>query len=330
MKLVDSFGRKIDYLRISITDHCNLKCYYCTPFSGRSHLERSEILTYEELLKLARAATKSGISKIRITGGEPLVRKGVVEFCRMLSELDGLKSLALTTNGIYLEEMAEPLFKAGVRRINISLDTLRPKRFERITGYDWLPRVLDGIRRAEQVGMHPIKINTVVMRGINDDEIEDLARLTLEKPYHVRFIELMPTDSSAYGDYNSLYMPVEEIMKKIHQIDRAQIGPATDSYGPARLCKLPGAIGKVGFIAPISWHFCGSCNRLRLTSEGKIKTCLFSQAEIDIKTPLRTGATQMEIINIIQRAVSEKPRRHHLNEKKHQIACRQAMRAIGG
>ena len=330
MKLVDSFGRKIDYLRISITDHCNLKCYYCTPFSGRSHLERSEILTYEELLKLARAATKSGISKIRITGGEPLVRKGVVEFCRMLSELDGLKSLALTTNGIYLEEMAEPLFKAGVHRINISLDTLRPERFERITGYNWLPRVLDGIRRAEQVGMHPIKINTVVMRGINDDEIEDLARLTLEKPYHVRFIELMPTDSSAYGDYNSLYMPVEEIMKKIHQIDRAQIGPATDSYGPARLCKLPGAIGKVGFIAPISWHFCGSCNRLRLTSEGKIKTCLFSQAEIDIKTPLRTGATQMEIINIFQRAVSEKPRRHHLNEKKHQIACRQAMGAIGG
>jgi cyclic pyranopterin phosphate synthase len=236
----------------------------------------------------------------------------------------------LTTNGIYLEEMAEPLFKAGVRRINISLDTLRPKRFAKITGYDWLSRVLAGIKRAEQIGMHPIKINTVVMRGINDDEIEDLARLTQEKPYHVRFIELMPTDSSAYGDYESLYVPVEEIMKKISQIDRAQIGPATDSYGPAKLCKLPGATGKVGFIAPISWHFCGSCNRLRLTAEGKIKTCLFSQDEIDIKTPLRSGATQNEIINTFQRAVSEKPRRHHLNEKKHQLTCRQAMRAIGG
>jgi cyclic pyranopterin phosphate synthase len=330
VKLIDSFGRKIDYLRISITDHCNLKCYYCTPFSGRSHLERSEILTYEELLNVARAAASSGITKIRVTGGEPLVRKGVVEFCRMLSEIDGLKSLALTTNGVYLGEMAEPLFKAGVRRINISLDTLKPERFEKITGYDWLPRVLAGIRRAEQIGMHPIKINTVVMRGINDDEIEDLARLTREKPYHVRFIELMPTDSSAYGDYKSLYMPVEEIMKKINKIDRAQIGPATDSYGPAKLCKLPGARGKVGFIAPISWHFCGSCNRLRLTAEGKIKTCLFSQEEIDIKTALRSGATQMELINIFQRAVSEKPRRHHLNEKKHQIACRQAMRAIGG
>lgn len=330
MKLVDSYGRKIDYLRISITDHCNLKCYYCTPFSGRGHLARSEILTYEEMLNVARAAAAIGITKIRVTGGEPLVRKGVVEFCRMLSELDGLKSLALTTNGIYLAEMAEPLFKAGVRRINISLDTLRPKRFEKITGYDWLPRVLAGIRRAEQTGMKPIKINTVVMRGINDDEIEDLARLTLDKPYHVRFIELMPTDSSAYGDYESLYMPVEEIMKKINQIDRAQIGPATDSYGPAKLCKLPGATGRVGFIAPISWHFCGSCNRLRLTADGKIKTCLFSQEEIDIKTPLRTGATQEEIINIFGQAVANKPSGHHLSAKNHHNACQRAMRAIGG
>jgi len=330
MKLVDSYGRKIDYLRISITDHCNLKCYYCTPFSGRGHLARSEILTYEEMLNVARAAAAIGITKIRVTGGEPLVRKGVVEFCRMLSELDGLKSLALTTNGIYLAEMAEPLFKAGVRRINISLDTLRPKRFEKITGYDWLPRVLAGIRRAEQTGMKPIKINTVVMRGINDDEIEDLARLTLDKPYHVRFIELMPTDSSAYGDYESLYMPVEEIMKKINQIDRAQIGPATDSYGPAKLCKLPGATGRVGFIAPISWHFCGSCNRLRLTADGKIKTCLFSQEEIDIKTALRTGATQKDIIDIFRQAVAEKPSGHHLNAKEHQNVCQRAMRAIGG
>ena len=330
MNLVDSYGRKIDYLRISITDHCNLKCYYCTPFSGRSHLSRSEILTYEEMLLVAKAAVRSGITKIRITGGEPLVRKGVVEFCRMLSGLDRLKSLALTTNGIYLEKMAEPLFNAGVHRINISLDTLRPGRFEKITGYNWLPRVLAGIKRAEQIGMHPIKINTVVMRGINDDEIEDLARLTLDKPYHVRFIELMPTDSSAYGDYEALYMPVEESMKKIHQIEKAQIEPATDSYGPARLCKLPGAKGKVGFIAPISWHFCGSCNRLRLTADGKIKICLFSQEKIGIKAPLRSGATQNEIIKTIRRAVSEKPRRHYLNEKKHQFACQQAMRAIGG
>jgi cyclic pyranopterin phosphate synthase len=226
--------------------------------------------------------------------------------------------------------MAEPLFKAGVRRINISLDTLRPERFEKISGYNSLPRVLAGIKRAEDIGMHPIKINTVVMRGINDDEIEDLARLTLDKPYQVRFIELMPTDSSACGNYESLFIPVEEFMKKIHQIDQVQIEPATDSYGPARLCRLPGAVGKVGFIAPISWHFCGSCNRLRLTADGKIKTCLFSQEEIDIKTALRTGATQKDIINIFRQAVAEKPSGHHLNAKEHQNACGRAMRAIGG
>ncbi|MGD2097296.1 MAG: GTP 3',8-cyclase MoaA [Desulfobacterales bacterium] len=330
MKLVDGYGRKIDYLRISITDHCNLKCYYCTPFSGRDHLERAEILTYEEMLKVARAAAAAGITKIRITGGEPLVRKGVVEFCRMLSDINGLKSLALTTNGVYLADMAEPLFKAGVRRINISLDTLRPERFEKITGYNRLPRVLAGIKRAEQIGMHPIKINTVVMRGINDDEIEELARLTLDKPYHVRFIELMPTDSSACGNYESLFMPVEEFMKKIHRIDRVQIEPASDSYGPARLCRLPGAVGKVGFIAPISWHFCGSCNRLRLTADGKIKTCLFSQEEIDIKAALRTGAPQEDIIHIFRQAVAKKPLGHNLNEEGHKNACGRIMRAIGG
>jgi cyclic pyranopterin phosphate synthase len=327
---VDSYGRKIDYLRISITDHCNLKCCYCTPFSGRRHLERSEILSYEEILKVVKAAAIIGITKIRITGGEPLVRKGVVEFCRMLSAIDGLKSLALTTNGIYLEDMAEPLFRAGIRRINISLDTLKPKRFEKITGYNRLARVLAGIRRSEEVGMQPIKINTVVMRGINDDEIEDLARLTLDKPYHVRFIELMPTDSAAYGDYESLYMPVEEIMKKINRIDCIQIEPAIDSYGPARLGKLPGAVGKIGFIAPISRHFCDSCNRLRLTADGKIKTCLFSQQEIDIKGPLRGGAQEEEIIGLLRRAVHEKPSGHHLNANNHQNACGRAMRAIGG
>ncbi len=330
MGLVDSCGRKIDYLRISITDHCNLKCYYCTPFSGRSHLKRSEILSYEELLKVVAAAVDIGITKVRITGGEPLVRKGLVQFCRMLSDVNGLKSLSLTTNGIYLEDMAEPLFKAGIRRINISLDTLKPERFVKISGYNWLSRVLAGIKSAEQTGMQPIKINTVVMRGINDDEIEDLARLTLDKPYHVRFIELMPTDSPACGNYESLFIPVEEFMKKINQMDRVQIEPATDSFGPARLCRLPGALGKVGFIAPISWHFCGSCNRLRLTADGKIKTCLFSREELDIKTPLRTGATQNDIISIFKQAVAEKPPGHHLNAKDHQNACQRAMRAIGG
>jgi cyclic pyranopterin phosphate synthase len=281
-------------------------------------------------LRVVQAAARIGITKIRITGGEPLVRKGVVEFCRMLSQTDGLKSLALTTNGVYLADMAEALFKAGIRRVNVSLDTLNPERFKKITGYNRLARVLAGIRRAEAVGMHPVKINMVVMRGINDDEIEDMARLTLDKPYHVRFIELMPTDSAAYGDYESLYMPVEEIMKKINEINCIQIEPATDSYGPARLGKLPGAIGKIGLIAPISRHFCGSCNRLRLTADGKIKTCLFSQKEIDLKGALRSGAKEEEIIGIFRRAVHEKPSGHRLDAKAPQNACGRVMRAIGG
>jgi cyclic pyranopterin phosphate synthase len=178
--------------------------------------------------------------------------------------------------------------------------------------------------------MHPIKINAVVMRGINDDEIKDLANLTRAKPYHVRFIELMPTSSSAYGDYDTLFVPVEEFMKTIHQIDRVQIEQVKDSYGPARLCRLPGAAGKVGFIAPISWHFCGSCNRLRLTADGKIKTCLFSSSEIDIKTALRSGANQDEIIGIFRRAVAEKPAGHHLSANAHKNDCGRAMWAIGG
>lgn len=330
MKLVDSFGRKIDYLRISITDHCNLKCTYCTPFSGRNHLPRFEILSYEELFEVANAAVTAGISKIRITGGEPLVRKGLVDFCRMLSGINGLKSLTLTTNGVLLGKMADPLFKAGVKRVNVSLDTLKPERFEKITGHDYLSRVLAGIERAEEVGLHPIKINTVVMRGINDDEIEDLARLTSRKPYHVRFIELMPTEGWAFGDHQSLFVPVEEILKRIKQIGEVQIDSPTDSHGPARLCKLLGAKGKVGLIAPLSWHFCGSCNRLRLTADGRLRTCLFAKQEIDIKGALRTGASSIELADIFRQTVSQKPRGHSLNEPDVQRIFGRLMCAIGG
>ncbi|MDP7076754.1 MAG: radical SAM protein, partial [Desulfobacterales bacterium] len=194
MKLIDTYNRHIDYLRMSITDHCTFRCFYCTPFSGRNHLPKSKILSYEELLKVSEAAVSAGITKIRITGGEPLVRKGVVEFCRMLSNIKGLRSLTLTTNGLLLKEMAASLFEAGIRRINVSLDTLKPERFQKITGYNLLSNVLAGIKKAEEVGMHPIKINMVVMRGINYDEIEEMVNITFKKPYHVRFIELMPTE----------------------------------------------------------------------------------------------------------------------------------------
>jgi GTP 3',8-cyclase len=331
MALIDSFGRHIDYLRISITDHCNLNCCYCMPvFSGRPHLDQIEILTYEEMYRLAEAAVCAGISKIRITGGEPLVRNGVVDFCTMLGNLPGLENLSLTTNGVHLPKMARSLKKAGVKRVNVSLDTLQRNRFETITGRDRLDDVLEGIRQADAAGFYPVKINVVVMRGVNDDEIAQLAALTYERSCHVRFIELMPFQNRDCGDYQDLYLPIREIIKQIPHINQAHVGPALETSGPARLCTLPGAKGKVGFIAPMSWHFCGSCNRLRLTADGNIRTCLFSETEIDVKTPLRTGATKRELIKLLRDAVKAKPRRHHLDRSVRRNHQRRAMHAIGG
>ena len=331
MALIDSFGRHIDYLRISITDHCNLRCGYCMPvFSGRPNLDHDEILTYEELYRLAEAAVGAGISKIRITGGEPLVRKGMVEFCHMLGSLPGLVSLALTTNGVHLAKMGRPLKAAGVRRVNISLDTLSRKRFEAITGRDKLDDVLSGIHEAEAAGFHPVKINVVVMRGVNDDEIAQLAALTYQHDWHVRFIELMPFQQARFGEYQDLYMPIGAILKRIPHINKAHVGPALATNGPARMCTLPGAKGKIGFIAPMSWHFCGSCNRLRLTADGNIRTCLFAESEIDVKTPLRTGATKQELMDLMRGAVKVKPRRHHLGRNTGQNRRHRAMHAIGG
>jgi cyclic pyranopterin phosphate synthase len=208
---------------------------------------------------------------------------------------------------------------------------LKPERFKKLTGRNCFFQVISGIKKAEEVGFYPIKINTVVMRGVNSDEIEDLANLTLKKPYHVRFIELMPTRGWLDDKHNALYLPIEEIIGRIKQIGGAQIGPATDSFGPARHCTLPGALGKVGFIAPLGWHFCGSCNRIRLTADGKLKSCLFSKEEIDIKEHLRTGAGVNELVDIFKQVVFQKPDGHKLNQKKNLCtSSRPLMRAIGG
>jgi len=330
MALVDAYDRKIDYLRISITDHCDLNCTYCSPpFSGRTYLQRREILSYEEITILAETAIAAGITRIRLTGGEALIRKGVVDLWRMLAEIDGLESLSLTTNGVRLRALAEPLSRAGVKRINVSLDTLKRNRFKQITGKDRLAEVLSGIDAAEAAGLAPIKINTVVMCGVNDDEVADLAALAFDKPYHVRFIELMPFQHTHCDDYDRLHVPVGEIIRKIPGIDHARVNPILDNPGPARLCALPGAKGKVGFIAPMSWHFCGSCNRLRLTADGKIRSCLFSNVEMDIKTPLRRGASKKELMEFFASVVKHKPRRHHLNGNRHGKTSR-GMYAIGG
>jgi GTP 3',8-cyclase len=329
-KLIDPYGRTIDYLRISVTDHCNLDCLYCAPFSGRRRLPHAEILTYEEIFRITSAAVLTGISKIRITGGEPLQRRGMVRLCRMLADIDGIESLALTTNGILLKEFADPLFEAGVRRVNISLDTLKPERFKKITGYDFLYRVIEGIEAAEMAGMHPIKINTVVMRGINDDEIEDLAGLTLEKPYHVRFIELMPTQGHTLEKHHSLFVPVDQMIERIKMMGNLQLDNKTESFGPAMLYSFSRAPGKVGFIAPLSRHFCGTCNRLRLTADGKLRTCLFSEKEIDIKASLRKGASMKALADLFKHAARNKPQKHRLNDIAPLNPSRRTMRAIGG
>jgi len=247
----------------------------------------------------------------------------------MLTAINGLESLSLTTNGVRLGALAEPLSRAGVHRINVSLDSLKPNRFAQITGQDRLAEVLTGIKAADAAGLTPIKINTVVMRGVNDDEVTDLAAMTFNKPYHVRFIELMPFQHASCSDYDRLHVPVGEIIRKIPGIDRARVNPILDNPGPARMCALPGAQGQIGFIAPMSWHFCGSCNRLRLTADGKIRSCLFSSDEMDIKTLLRRGASKKKLIDFFTLAVRHKPRRHHLSENRHGKTGR-GMYAIGG
>ena len=329
-QLIDPYGRIIDYLRISITDHCNLDCLYCAPFGGRSRLPHAEILTYEEIFRITKAAVSTGVSKIRITGGEPLKRKGMVRLCRMLADINGIESLAVTTNGILLKESADPLFEAGVRRVNISLDTLKPERFKEITGNDLLYRVMEGIEAAEKAGMNPIKINTVVMRGINDDEIEDIARLSLEKPYHVRFIELMPTQGHTMEKHHSLFVPISEVFDRINRIGKLRLNNKGETFGPATLYSFSGAPGKIGFIAPLTRHFCKACNRLRLTADGKLRTCLFSEKEIDIKESLRKGASIKELADIFKHAARSKPHGHHLNDTVPPVCSDRNMRAIGG
>ena len=297
---------------------------------GRPLREHGEILSYEEILAVVEAAVGIGISKIRITGGEPLVRRKIVTFCQMLADTKGIESVAITTNGILLPSLAKPLADAGVKRINISLDTMQPERFKQITGADQLDKVLDGINQAERAGLAPLKINMVVMRGINDDEIEDFVRLAFEKPYQIRFIELMPTDGWAADKHRNLFMPVTEIIERVRGIGNLEATDADAHFGPAQVYSLPGAKGKVGFIAPLSRHFCGVCNRLRLTADGQIKPCLFSDDEIDLKVALRKGASKAQLTEIFKTAVSRKPLGHKLNQGDEQKAVGRGMQAIGG
>ena len=318
MAHLDAYNRPISYLRISVTDRCNLRCIYCMPLEGVPWHSHEEILRYAEIEIIVRTAAELGINKIRLTGGEPLVRRGIVDLVRALARIPGIDDLAMTTNGTLLARYAEDLAGAGLRRVNVSLDTLRPERFHSITRLGRLEDVLNGMEAAQQAGLEPVKINTVVMRRMNDDEVVDFARQTMESGWNVRFIEPMPVGNGvlAEGEWWKRVVTGKEIRWQIE----AALGPLEPAKmragnGPARYYRLPGADGTLGFITPISEHFCHRCNRLRLTADGQLRPCLLSDYEIDLRTPLRQGADVAHIKELLLQGIASKPQQHHLDEQ---------------
>jgi GTP 3',8-cyclase len=330
--LVDMFSRTISYLRLSLTDRCNLRCLYCMPVDrkgGLQTLKHEDLLSYEELLRVVGVVAEMGMNKIRLTGGEPLVRKGVMDFITSLSKIDGLDEIRLTTNGVLLHEKAQGLYEAGIRKLNVSLDTMRPERFKEITGSDLFDQVWKGIQTAGELGFD-VKLNMVAMNGVNDDEFVNFARLALETPYQIRFIEFMPVGNESTWNEAS-YISSSDLKKLIGTLGTLEALPGRRMDGPARVYSLTskdGSQGKVGFISPISHHFCDTCNRLRLTSAGRLRACLLHDNEVDLKTLLRSGATDQEIKRLIRQTILDKPKGHKLAEE--QANCAGQMSRIGG
>ncbi|MDP2953085.1 MAG: GTP 3',8-cyclase MoaA [Chloroflexota bacterium] len=339
--LSDSFQRPINYLRISVTDRCNLRCFYCMPAQGVSLLPREDVLSFEEVHTIVQAAAELGISKVRLTGGEPLVRLGLPALVGLLAGVKGIDDLSLTTNGLLLDRHAAELRKAGLRRVNISLDTMRPERFHRITrlgrpstgsGHR-LETVLEGIEAAREAGLTPIKINVVVLRGVNDDELVDFASRSVDEGWHVRFIELMPfgEEHGTFREGNSQhFVPLGEMMERLAPLGTLEPCPPSqgNGNGPARYFRLPGARGTIGFISPVSEHFCVGCNRLRLTADGQLRLCLLHNLEMDLRTPLRQGASILELKALIEKAAARKPWGHELRAGV--TSARNTMSQLGG
>ncbi|MCJ7515385.1 MAG: GTP 3',8-cyclase MoaA [Dehalococcoidia bacterium] len=335
--LSDPFNRPINYLRISVTDRCNLRCIYCLPPEGIGLLPQGEVLTYEEIARVAGLAAELGINKVRLTGGEPLARAGLHKLVTMLAGIKGIDDISLTTNGVLLKQHAAELKQAGLKRVNVSLDSLSRARFERITRRDKLNDVIEGMEAAKACGLNPVKVNMVVMRGINDDEVMDFARLTIAEGWHVRFIELMPfaqdnpPDGHSMGDKASLqpaFVSADEIKERLKNMGKLEPSLPIIGNGPARYFSFPQAGGTIGFIAPVSQHFCFSCNRLRLTAEGKLRPCLFSDHEVDLRQPLRSGASDKELKKVITEAIQEKPQKHGLTRGR--ASEKRLMSQVGG
>jgi len=308
--LSDSFQRPIDYLRISVTDRCNLRCIYCMPAEGVGLMSHNDILTYEEIQAIVQAAAELGINKVRLTGGEPLARSGLSKLIQMLVQIDAIDDISLTTNGTLLGRYAAELKSAGLRRVNVSLDTLKPEKFEFITRRDMFSDVLEGIDVARSVGLNPVKINTVVMSGINDDELLDFAAKTINEEWHVRFIEFMPFVDKSVPQF----VPVSDMRKRLELLGELEPCLPSAGNGPAKYFRFPQSRGTIGFITPVSEHFCFQCNRLRLTADGKLRPCLLAEDEIDLKQPLRSGISLAGLKQLIEEAVARKPLQHHLAE----------------
>ena len=322
--ILDSFGRTINYLRISVTDRCNLRCLYCMPPEGVPRIPHSEILSYEEIRTVVQAAAELGINKIRLTGGEPLVRADLPKLIKMLSQIEGIRELSLTTNGTLLKHYALELKQAGLSRVNVSLDTLRTDRFQYITRLGRLRDVLEGIEAAREAGFRPVKINAVVMRGVNDDEILDFARMTYDTGWHVRFIELMPFKGVAQ------FVPSVELRQHISLLGELESCTPVTGNGPARCYRLAGAKGTIGFISPLSeLSFCSHCNRIRLTPDGKLRPCLLGEDEFDLRMSLRSNVSMEELKHSMLQAVASKRERHHL-EGSNVTVMKRKMSQIGG
>ena len=322
---VDQFGRTIEYLRISVTDRCNFRCLYCMPEAGLEWLPKSEILSYEEIADVVRQLAPLGLRRLRITGGEPTIRPNLDELIRLLRAIPGIEDIALSTNGVRLPQIASLYREAGLDRVNISVDSLRPERIASIArrnlGFDPIAAAV----AAERAGLDPVKINVVVMRGINDDEVADLARLTLDHPWHVRFIELMPVGELRELTFEHV-VPSDEILARVAELGALEPanGPARGN-GPAKYHRLAGAAGTIGVITPMTHTYCASCNRVRLTANGRLRTCLFGDHEVDLRTPLRAGDA---LAPHFRRALDEKPKEHALLQLK--VGGLKALSQVGG
>lgn len=328
--LTDNFGRQITYLRISVTDRCNLRCVYCMPPEGVTWQPHASMMSYEEIAEFVRIAAQQGMREVRLTGGEPLVRANLPRLVGMLATIPGIEDISLTTNGILLERLAEPLKEAGLRRINVSMDTLKPETYALLSRGGSFEKAWRGILAADRVGLAPIKINAVLLKGINDDELVDLARLTLEHAWHMRFIELMPIKNQESWGPNlpnpqDVFLSIQDAMSKFDGMGLTPV-EETIGLGPAVEYRLPDSLGKIGFISPLSEeHFCHRCTRMRLTADGNLRPCLMSDIEIPILEAMRSG---QPVEPLLLEAVAAKPKSHEL--KQHIVPTGRCMMQIGG